>query len=104
MRLVDVQIARQAHNHWPATRPARTSAAWSTLTPALQTAALALRAVAKFLNAFLKIVLAAGAKILRPSLRPGDAHGFRCSFRSCTVEGQRGNVIAISTLHATQHA
>jgi len=62
------------------------------------------RAVAKFLNAFLKIVLAAGTKILRATLRSGDAHGFRGSFRSRTVKGQRRNVIAISILHATQHA
>ena len=64
---------------------------------------VALRAIAKFLNALLNVILAAAAKILRAPLRSGDAHGFGRAFRPGTVERQRRSVAAISILPAAHH-
>src|SRR5579864_8730453 len=102
MRLIDVEVARQPRNH---NRPSgKTTETASARAAPLQTAAFALRAFAKFLDALLNFVLAAAAKILRAPLRSADAHGFRRAFRSRAVERQRGNITAISILPATEQA
>src|SRR6266478_1203852 len=77
MRLIDIEIARQAHDHGSTAARATKTTAGTALSSALQSTAFPLRAVAKFLDALLNIVLAATAKILCASLRSGDAHGFR---------------------------
>src|ERR1700730_9771384 len=103
VRLIDVEIAWYARNHdGPTARTTGTTAsAWPS---ALQTTAFALRAVAKLLNALLNVVLAAAAKILRAPLRSSDTHGLRRSVGTGAIEGQRGNVTAISILAAAENA
>jgi len=49
------------------------------------TAAFALHAIAKLLDAILQILFAPAAKVLRATLRPTDAHRLRWSFRSRSV-------------------
>src|SRR6266478_6173323 len=98
MRLIDIEIARQAHDHGSTAARATKTTAGTALSSALQSTAFPLRAVAKFLNAFLNIVLAAAAKILCASLRSGDAHRLRRAFRSGSIEGQRCKITAISIL------
>src|SRR5260370_15113161 len=101
MRLIDIQIARQARTHdRSATHATETTA---TRAAALQIPAFTLRAVAKFLNAILQIAFAAAAKVLRAPLRSGNAYRFRRAFRPGAVKWQRRRVAA-TILAAAEHS
>src|SRR6266478_389725 len=102
MRLIDVEVARQPRNHDRS--PAQTTGTASARAAPLQAAAFALRAVAKFLDALLYIVLDAAAKILCAPLRAADTHRFRRTLRSCAIEGKRRNVTAVAVLPTAEHA
>src|SRR5260370_9893658 len=101
MRLIDIQIARQARNDARSASHVTETAA--PRAAALQIPAFTLRAVAKFLNAILQIAFAAAAKVLRAPLRSGNAYRFRRAFRPGAVKWQRRRVAA-TILAAAEHS
>src|SRR5262249_9020655 len=90
MRLIDVEAARHPHHHdaraAPESAPSRRPKGSAALLP---------HAVAKFLNALLKLFFIAKAEILRAALRPADTHGLRRAFRAGSVQRQTSDVVVL---------
>ncbi len=88
---VEAAASHAANHDWATPHSSALSAGTTTKTAE----AFPLHAVAKFLDAILKILLVAAAEILGAALRATDADGFGGAFCACAVQRQRRDVTKV---------